>query len=76
MSACVCAGPLVNVTVDGNAGHSPDCPDNPTTWPDALRICDGCGIPFAEPVTPEYALSIFPDLEYASFVCEMCEVSS
>lgn len=69
---CTCAGPSVNVNVDGNAGHSPGCGANPNNWPEALKVCGGCGIPFSEPVTPRYALSIFGDLESAEFACEGC----
>jgi hypothetical protein len=73
-AACTCDGPLRNVNVDGNAGHAPGCPRNPNTWPEGLRVCDGCGIPFSEPVTPEHALSVFPSLDVASFICEACDV--
>lgn len=71
---CRCAGTLRNVNVDGNAGHSPSCPANPNTWPESLTVCDGCGIPFSKPVSPEWALSVFPDLDVAGFVCEACDV--
>lgn len=73
--ACECAGPTKNVTVDGNAGHSPSCPANPNTWPEGLRVCDGCGIPFEEPVSLEYALTIFGDLSDAAFICDGCDES-
>jgi hypothetical protein len=69
---CNCAGPMVNTHVDGNAGHSPGCPANPNRWPEGLRLCEACGIPFSEPITPERALTVFASLDVAAFVCEGC----
>ena len=65
---CTCAGPLSNVTVDGNGGHSPSCPLNPRNLPHNLTHCAGCDLPFDAPTLDEGC-----DL-YGEYVCEGCFV--
>src|SRR5581483_4733070 len=62
---CQCPGPLSNVTVDGNRGHSPDCPDNPRNMPLWRRECIGCGIEFETPIPANQ-----PE---GGYVCERCD---
>ena len=63
---CTCAGPMVNTHVDGNGGHSPDCPANHRNLPHNLTHCAACDIPFDAPM-------IDPGCDpYGEYVCIAC----
>jgi hypothetical protein len=52
--------------VDGNGGHSPDCPANYRNLPHNLTHCAGCDLPFDAPM-------LDPGCDpYGEYVCDGC----